>query len=323
MKRKTTICIVMTLLMVVSTISLGTVNAEPDQTENLTVEKYVYDGEGWVETLDADFGDILAFKIVIDYDESCGTIMTNIVVKDTLPMYLEYVPDSSTCNLVPSNFTDSYHGGNQVYWNLTEDYGLNIDANQTIIITYNVEVTGYGEFENFAEVFALETCCQRESYNNDSVTVIVERPPPLIFEKEVKNETGEWTDLHTGVTLGEIIDFKLTITYNGYEDIEIMKCAIIEDYLPSCCLEYVEGSTVFTYPNEHFEDPEIIVSPDGKYIKYDWTTDKLFNLYAGETLVIEFQAEVVDYCYDIVENCAFLYLWSCMVPVSFLRIHSS
>ena len=85
-----------------------------------------------------------------------------------------------------------------------------------------------------------------------------------------------------------------------------MNGMIVRDYLLDCCIEYGYNE-IFTYPNELFEDPEINVSEN--YIKYNWT-NKLFNLYPGETLTIQYNTNVTDYCYIEVDNYVYVDLWN-------------
>ena len=40
-------------------------------------------------------------------------------------------------------------------------------------------------------------------------------------------------------------------------------------------------------------------------------TEKMFNLFTGDTITITFESTVIEYCNEIVENCAFVDIWNC------------
>ncbi len=313
MKRKTYISLIIGLLMIASTFVVGTVNANQNTTSSsvpdcngLEVTKKVWNGTAWVDSIDAEIGETIRFNITITYHQICGYELVDIVVVDTInPDGLAYVSRGFTP--IPS-----YINGNVIYWNLTEDYNVTLYDGDSVSILFSITLTsGYGTLVNHVSVDAVEHCCGEPRHGEDEASVRVPKPPSLIFEKQVWNGT-EWSDVLDGVHLGENVQFQLTITYVGVDDIDLMKCAIVEDYLPTCCLEYVNDSEEFIYPDETlFEDPEIIVS-DGNVI-FDWT-DKRFNLYPGQSIVIRFNAKVVNYCYDWVDNCAVVHLWSCRIP---------
>ena len=313
--------------MIASTFVVGTANANQNVTgttsvpdgNDLEVTKKVWNGTAWVDSITAEIGETIHFNITITYHKMCkqGYELTDINVTDTINHYgfglnhygLAYVFHSS-------NFAPSYIDGNVIYWNLTKDHGviLDYDRESSVSILFNITLTnGYGTLVNHVSVDAVEHCCKVDRHGEDEACVRVPKPPSLIFEKQVWNGTG-WSDVFDGVHLGEYVHFQLTITYLGTDDIDLLKCAIVKDYLPTCCLEYVNDSEEFIYPDENlFEDPNVTVSDN--IVVFDWwTTDKLFNLYAGQSVVIRFSAEVVKYCYDWVENCANVHLWSCKIP---------
>jgi hypothetical protein len=137
-------------------------------------------------------------------------------------------------------------------------------------------------------------------------------PPSLNLKNKVWNPDEQaWVDVLEGVMKGVPVKFKINLTYNGFQGINLMKGMILEDDLPECCLEYIDGSHHITYPNNNnFTNPEIVVSENKKQVIFDWT-NAVFNLFVGETIEIEFETDVVEYCYDIVKNFANVDLWNC------------
>jgi fimbrial isopeptide formation D2 family protein len=284
---------------------VSTIKADPEDEMPITVIKKVWDGSHWADEATVDYGDTVTFNITVIYYKNTedGLLADQIVVNDTLPENYLYAGNA--------NFEPSYVSDNFINWNLSEDYDLVLEDNQSVSIEFDATALDYGEKINTAEATAFELCCDWTLYGTDTATVIV--GDPLVLMKEVyDSETGEWAEnLTSYVKKSEALKFRLTVTYNGYSDVELMKCMYVEDYLPECCLEYL-GNDVFIYPDDNlFDDPEINVSSDNKTVKYDWTSRK-FNLYAGQSIVIEFEASVVEYCYDTVLNCAYAEIYNCL-----------
>ena len=312
MNRKIKISFLMALMIIASTFTVVPAVADtPNDVEEVypfgDVDKYVWDGEEWVDTVEVEIGDMVKFQLNFTYkktDHPNAYYCRNITIVDTLPNCLEYA-DSAT--LEPTDVT-----GKVITW----EYEGELLDNESITIEFQAEVVDYTDIDgedNIVEITALEKCCSRDLYGSDCATVIVPQGPPIIVWKKVWNGTS-WADYLESVTIGQEIEFGINIEYNGYEDINLMKCAIVEDFFPDCCLEYVNDSAIFMYPDETlFEDPDVYVSPDKKYVKFDWT-DKLFNLYKGQAVGIKIKAKVVEYCYEEVENCVEVNLWSCEIP---------
>ena len=308
MKTKIGISLMLMLLMITSTFTIvGAADKSALDNQScprpIDVVKKVWDREDWVDEYEAEKDEIVTFKITITYNKNCYApipMATNLVVIDELPADLTYL-DSTP-------YDESWIDGNLIYWNLTKDYGIVLYDGESLSIEFNASVDDSGEHINYVEVHGWETCCGWPLYGDDSATVYT---PSLEFYKLVWDSELGWVDTLYGVQIDNPVRFKIVITYLGIDDLEPMKCMIVEDYLPQCCLEYIEESEDFTYPDDTlFDDPEITVSQDLKYVKYDWSNRK-FNLYMGETIEIEFEANVVEYCYSMVENCAYVDIWSC------------
>jgi len=325
MNKKTKLSILLALLMVVSTFSVGNVNAddgcsilEGEPAGNLEVVKKVWNGTDWVDEYTAEIGETVTFNITITYTAGCGHKATNIVVVDTFDITgtLSYVME----------YTDQYppsESGAGGVWNLTEDYGIELwdpssqGKPQSVSIYFNVTFTcGCGELINTVTVDALETCCQQPLYGEDQATVIVECEPPCEPEievvKKVWNGTA-WADEIYDLHLGEIVRFKIDIIYHACDDY-VIKNMIVQDILP-CCLEYVNGSSVVTTTGTGAAQPaDITVSSDKKEIIWDWTYNNEVTLHGDDSLIIEFDASFENYCEFLDENCVYVEAWGCSGP---------
>ena len=307
-KRRIGMSLIVALLIVVPTFSLGAFGVE----ETLVLEKQVWDPieEEWADSIEAEMGQEVTFNITITYYNNYPHYAYNIYVNDTLPSCLEYVEGSAQpFEPVVSDENLSWDLGDQVL----DEYG------ESYTITFNATVVGYGENENLAEVEYYEYCTGPEQhYDSDIATVCVSEPDPLEFDKEVWDpETQEWVETLTGVRKDTPVRFQITVTYVGggsYPD--LMKCMIVRDcFLPEDqeCLEYA-GNEKFIYPDDDlFQDPNITVSTDLKHVQFDWR-EKYFNLEKGQSVVIRFDANVTGYqeCEEcIVKNCASVDIWAC------------
>ena len=298
MKKKTIISMFLTLLIVVSTFSIVDAENKSKATVpgiyppgEIDFTKSVWDevSQEWVDAIyDVEVGTIVRFNITLTYykDETSPEEwnLSDINITDILPDCLNFYYNVAFYNAptIETIIVDNY-----IYWDFT-DSGHELEDEETMSIEFDCVVVDSEETENenIANVSAWEggMCCNLQA--EDYALVFVYVPPPLEFEKEVWDpEESEWVDLLEVVKLGDIVRFRLVITYNGYENINLMKCMIVDDYLPGCCIEYIEGSEIFTYPDDDlFEDPVITV--DENHVKYDWTT-KMFNLFEDQTIIIE------------------------------------
>jgi len=312
MKRKTTLIIgiTLTLLLLTSGLSFSTIADDPEPT-GLEVNKEVKKlrlATGWHDEIEACFGDTVEFRIRVcfhEYDDQHWA--EQIEISDTLPSCLKYVetvyyyaPYGSVENLTNIDNTT-------LIWHFEDDMELwDYDDNPDdyIEIIFKANVIGYGENINTVHVDAVEYCCGTPVSAEDSATVWVQG---VEVEKQVMNPDNDtWVDYLDQVVLEDILDFKIAITYHGKN---IQTCMEVIDYLPTCCLNYI-GNEEFVYPDDDlFEDPDI--DPVGDQITWSWGPDILFNLKDGQTIEIYFQANVTQYCGEIVENCVDVDLWGC------------
>lgn len=318
MDRKMCIALILTLLMITSTYSvLGTTQKNivyplccPEGSIEFT--KTVWNEDYWDDYIeDVEIGSTVHFNISLTYYEdpenSYEFVLHDIKISDELPPCLVFAGNVTFFN---APIIEEEQNGNIIIWNFTGlEYNLSDQESMSIefdaIVVESIET----ENENIAYVSAMEGEYYHLS-DEDSAWVYVYVPEPLEFNKEALDpETGEWVDYIDEVVKGQLIRFNLTITFNGYSNVNLMKCMKVHDCLPECCFDYA-GNESFYYPSFLFENPDIYVSEDLKDVDFDWS-NKLFNLYANQSINIEFDAIVIYYCYEEVENCASVDLWSC------------
>ncbi|RLF32678.1 MAG: hypothetical protein DRM98_03485 [Thermoplasmata archaeon] len=289
------------------------VTVEEQPCGEIEVTKKAWDGESWVDSYNAELGETVTFNITITYHAGCGYIATNIVAEDTInPDGLSYTYDSS--NYEPSSIT-----GNTITWNLTEDHNVELEDGESVSVLLNLTITdGTGTLENCVDVSALEHCCGCELYGCDCANVTVSCEPGIEVEKKVWNKTSQaWEDYLPEIHIGETVKFKITITYydcdTGYEILNM----VVKDVLP-CCLEFVETTNIYT--TGEMDTPHENVT-EGKVIDWNWTFDKHLVLHDGDTLTIEIDTVVTNYCEceecegeNICDNWVYVTAWGCSGP---------
>jgi len=318
MDRKICIAITLALLLITSTYSvLGTTQQHiiysqscPQGTIDFT--KSVWNEDNWDDYIDdVEVGSTVRFNISLSYynnpQNSYDFVLHDIKISDELPSCLLFADNVSFFN---APVIEEEQNGSIIIWNFTSlEYNLSDEESMSIEFDATVVESIETENENIAYVSAIEDEYYYHS-DEDSAWVYVYVPEPLEFSKEALDPiTGEWVDYIDEVVKGQLIRFNLTVTFNGYTGINLMKCMLVHDCIPECCFDYA-GNESFYYPSLLFENPDIYVSEDLKDVDFDWS-NKLFNLYANQSINIEFDAVVIYYCYEEVENCAFADLWSC------------
>jgi len=300
MKRKTGLSLMLALLMILSTLVVVTPSgATPSgaSSEIFVVEKQVSNGEGWHNSIHAVYGDIVQFKITITYNgENCAE---KIVATDTLPPCLEYVETLEPKDIEP------IMNGNVLVWNLGETY---LKQYCSTDIIFEAKVVGIGENVNTVNVTAVECCPNHKIYGVATATVIVD--PSVDVEKKVWNPDAKaWVEELSWVIKGESVRFRITSTYHGNIS---MKCMLVKDYLPGCCLEYANNVYIEIAGKKINENdtryPDITVTDN--IVRFDWKNAE-FYLKNGESVVIEFDAKVINYCGQTVTNYACACLWGC------------
>jgi len=305
MRIKVGISLMMALLVIISSCAVTTVSA--DAREGLEVNKTVYNGECWVEEIDAYYGDVVEFKIDVAYDNP-SNCLTDILIRDALPAGLEYI---ETISVEPEIYEyDFDNSGNTLVW----DFGEEQLCEESIIIRFTALAIGgnYGENINTVNVTGTEPCGPNDLSVEDSAIVNIR--PSVDVEKTVWDpDAQEWVELLDGVIKDIDVRFQIKITYYG-ED--VMNCMGVEDEITGYCLEFADNVEII-YPNDDlFDEPWFDVSEDLKYITWDWGSNKTFNLYDQQSIIIRFDANVTNYCYErcIIENWAYVWLSACCAP---------
>ena len=342
MKRKTGISLMIALLMVLTTFAATNaarppppVDPEPGQ---ILFTKEVWDEDRWYYETTAEVGDTVRFNISLTYDKHDGNpynwALHHIMINDTLPECLEFANNVSI--IAPRPISEPYTEEiveNVIYWTFS-DYDPMLFDGETMYLEFDALVVESEELENenIAEVYANE-CDVYDHYADSSAWVYVEEEPEpeSEFEKKVWcPDTEQWVEELPGVQKCEPVRFQLKLTYYG--DITI-KCMVVKDCLPDCCFEYADNVYIEIAGEEIFEGdpryPEITVTENprccyGTEIKWDWKNADL-ALHDGEIVIIEFDANVINYCDEEVINEASVFLWGCYIcdPDNYLYYEDS
>ncbi len=315
MKRKTTISIVLALLMVITTFTVAPVNAEVYDSLEVTKKVWNEETETWVAVLNgAVVGDSFLFNITITYhndNQQCpNNYAYNFSVHDVLPDGLAYVQTES-----PKNPTKIK--GEDIFWNFSDEE-LVLKDGECFSIVFEVVAMEYDSYVNTVHVTANEFCNGGQLSADACATVNVE--PGIDVEKLVWDpDIEEWVDHLDSVIKAKDVRFQIEITYYGPGYITCMEVFDSFDKIfRSCdCLEY-KGNEQFMYPDEDFDDPQITVGENNKSVTYRWSSELgiMFFLADGESIIIQFDADVLDYCYcgegyDMVTNKVDVYGWNC------------
>ena len=309
MKRKMGICIVLTLLMIVSAFTISTTAVEEcEHKGEIVFTKKVWDNElnEWANETEVLIGEVVKFRIeatyfMDDYYNDAPLKVYNIVITDDMVFdacCFEYVDGSAS--ITPTSIVD-----NVLTWELTDV----LNDTESLSIEFRALITEMDCGDptvnvNWARLEATECGIYTHNVEDDA---IVNVKYGLELEKKVWDPAKHsWEDELPEVVLDQIVKFQITVTYFGPD---ILKCMSVYDFLPECCLEYI-GNEVFTYPDtELFEDPEITAT--GNPISWKWGSEKLFNLKNAQSVVITFETKVVEYCYTTVMNSGEVDAWSC------------
>ena len=266
--------LVITFLLLGSVFSVPNINAT-NLVGRLEVKKKVWDGESWVNSIDAELDEIIQFKIKITYyNETAGAHYAyNIVIEDLLPDGFEYITGSAYPYEPDSEVP--YSGGTSYQWNLGDS---RLFDGQTYIIKFNATVVECGENINRVEVSCDEYCTSSVLNAYDTATVNVECDPPEIdVEKWIWDGYCDWVkEIH--VYTETTIRFKIIVTNTGGLNLTGIR---VND-LMSTSLEYANNATVNGDP---WEPDDVTTGSSGTHLL--WT----FNfLDVGEILEIEFDA---------------------------------
>ena len=235
----------------------------------INVTKKVWNPEilEWVDYFEADLSDIILFNITITYYKNClfGCKAEDIQAIDYIPPGLIY--EGST------NYNESFINGNQIFWNLSDDYGIILYDKECVSILFEAYVSEYGIHQNYVEVFTFESGCGWDLYG-DSCSSVYGVPPDPTFEKTVKDtESGQWVE-ETFQYVTEVVTFRIELVYYGVYNLEEVK---IVDHLPE----------ITYYGNQANIEPSYI-SEDGSIVWWN-ITESIEN---DEPLIITYDAYV-------------------------------
>ncbi len=302
------------------------VNIPEEENPEISINKKVKDPESgeWIEgplTVYYDeLGSPAQLEFMINVSNTGNVDLNNPVVTDILPDFLEF-DDQST---IPPGLSFS-QDGQELTWTWVDQRVEEDDIFLYIWVDVVGDFDELKEGTNFANVTVDE-----DVYDEDFVDITLK--PHFTFEKKVWNGT-DWADSLDHVNKGENVRFKLTGTYYGDD---LMKCYVAADKLPFC-LEYADNEEIWIggekvtegdqmWPEIYVGEDEIVEVCDHEFeltegmIVWDWR-NTLFGLSDGESVVIEFDTAVTEYCDDCCdacprecwdENCALGALWGCM-----------
>jgi len=278
----------------------ATVIAKEPENPEISIDKKVKDPatgkfvDGPLDVYYDDLGTPPQLEFQINVSNTGNVDLHHPKVTDVLPDFLEF----NHTVWIGSNFNQD---GKNLTWSWTDQKCTEDD----IIIYVYANVTSEPDeiitVTNFVNVTVDE-----DTEDEDTVDVTVK--PHIIVDKKVKDPvSGEWLDEIDYVIKSENVQFKINVTYYGKQ---VMTCMVVQDHLYSeCdgCLEFINGSEQFIYPNESlFKDPKVEVSTGKKRINFTWDCDTIFNLQDGESIEIIFEANVTHYSECKVINHAFV-----------------
>jgi len=175
---------------VVSKVSASTVCTGIISTNNIServeVEKTIYDDGLWVDSVQADMGQSLRFKIKVTYHDTdgdgIGYKIMDITVDDILPVGLEYngnaTIDEDSISL----------DGKTVTWTLD---GVELFDDQSYSFEFDTITTAAGEQVNNVNVTATETCYHETRWGEAQATVTVQQQSPNQVSRDVDNDTNQ------------------------------------------------------------------------------------------------------------------------------------
>ncbi|MBC7081097.1 MAG: tandem-95 repeat protein, partial [Thermoplasmatales archaeon] len=165
---------------------------------NITASKTVWNNSYWDESVNVRSGDIVTFNITVI---STGTEnLSYINITDILPNSFSYINGSAKKNDTP--LSDPIQWGNNISWNLTGPF-----SNSTwFYITFNVTVSGNGNFTNLANVTAEGNISYIIVYDEDSAYVNVENSPPVAIDDYYSTDEDTTLTVNAPGVLGNDYD---------------------------------------------------------------------------------------------------------------------
>ena len=273
---KVKICF-LALVLIISTLTIPTsfgnsiIKEKPEL--SLEVIKEVWDGQNWVDEIDAEPGDTVSFRVSVTYynvtDPDRPHTAVNIYINDTLPDCFEYVPGSSD----PQEPTIN---GNLLTWDFSDTIPI-LFHEQSIVLKFNASIAEdgcLGEQINEAESDADEICTGNHLWHEDTAIVNVLLPDPEIDVEKYVFDGCEWAE-ETYAYNGTDVTFKIVVENIGVVNLFNV---YVNDTLPDG-LQYNNSATVNGLPQEPSFDGDV----------FYWYFD---IVEIGEIIEIEFNAYV-------------------------------
>jgi len=240
-----------------------------DQTESfnsspLSINKKIWNGSAWVDSLGVKVNDTVRFNLTISYDElidpTLGYYARNISVVDQLPTCLSYEDNAD-----PSETTII---GNRIYWNLTQT----LTNGQRISIEFDTQAICNGTLTNVATVSAIQNGTNYPLNYSDDAVLIVTEPIQSYFhcEKLVWDTSSlTWVEELTVNSL-ETVRFNITFSYMGSSSLIYIS---VKDILP---LQFIYSD------NASIPETEVV----GNTVFWNLST----TMFPGDQIIIEFDA---------------------------------
>jgi len=166
-----------------STVCTGIISTD-NISERVEVEKTIYDDGLWVDSVQADMGQSLRFKITVTYHDTdgdgIGYKIMDITVDDILPDGLSY--DGNATIDEDSISLD----GKTVTWILD---GVELFDDQSYSFEFDTITTAAGEQVNNVNVTAIETCYHETRWGEAQATVTVQQGPNRV-SRDVDDDTN-------------------------------------------------------------------------------------------------------------------------------------
>jgi len=261
--------------------------------EPLVVNKTVWNGTAWVNylgPLDSSWkGRDVRFNITV---KSKCLNLSNVVVNDTLDTRLEY--NNSATLGEDSNTT---HKAN---WTLGS-----IAAGNSKSIEFNATIVAFGVSTNTAKAKATVTDLGVSVEAQDSARVETTPPAGIKVDKTVWNGTA-WVEEIQDAHIGETYRFRCEIENTGATGMNVENITVWD--VLSDSLKYADSATL----TDHHGITKPINPPDeynDTYARWEinnWTQSPEV-LQPGQSIVIEFNATVVNYGYDCNTQYAMAY----------------
>jgi uncharacterized repeat protein (TIGR01451 family) len=256
----------------------------------IEVNKAVWNGTAWVDTIDGNVGDMLTFRCEIHNNGTCSDLaccnLTDIAVRDSLSDSLEYsdnatvhYPNCTTISKEPDYYYSEPGYGTDLRWYFND---LVLEPCESITIAFDARVARCGNDSN--EQYADARCVETDEWVDDwdKVRINVGVPGLEVTKSVWDVDTGEWVDT-INANINDVVRFRCEIHNNRTCNLTDIR---VEDYI-SNSMEYADNATVH-YPNGSIIPRE----PEEWQGIYVWEFTGLV-LEPCQTLTIEFEADAV------------------------------